>query len=257
MDLPAEVARHLDRLRDGLLEAIDLQGLYLYGSLTTGDFSPARSDIDLIAVPQRPPGKDALARLQRLHLDLASAGGAFGRLNCLYIPAGRLADPGQLHPYWFGDQFTEWQLKLMTMAELARAGGALHGPWPPPGLGEVSLARLQGAVRDELNGYWREAVVGHPDIWLQDLWVDFGLITLARSAAVLRHGELITKSEAIGRLSDFGVPAWLSDQIRRRRDGAEVADPEQERHDRAALTRRIMTDGIARLTRPQLREDPR
>lgn len=255
MDLPAEIARHLDRLRDGLLEVTDLQGLYLYGSLTTGDFSPAKSDIDLIAVPRCRPGKDALARLQRLHLDLASAGGAFGRLNCLYIPAGRLADPEQLHPYWFGDQFTEWHLKLMTMVELARAGGALYGPWPPPGLGEVSLARLQEAVRDELSGYWREAI-GHQDIWLQDLWVDFGLVTLARSAAVLRDGALISKSEAIGELAGFGVPAWLSEQIRRRREGGEVDVPEQQRPARARLVRRIMTDGIGRLTRP-LREDPR
>ena len=133
MDLPAEIARHLDRLRDGLLEVTDLQGLYLYGSLTTGD---------------------------------------------------------------------------------------------------------------------------HQDIWLQDLWVDFGLVTLARSAAVLRDGALISKSEAIGELAGFGVPAWLSEQIRRRREGGEVDVPEQQRPARARLVRRIMTDGIGRLTRP-LREDPR
>ncbi len=42
MELRPDIARHLDRLRDRLLEIVQLRGLYLYGSLTTGDFSPAR-----------------------------------------------------------------------------------------------------------------------------------------------------------------------------------------------------------------------
>lgn len=244
------MARHLERLRDGLLGVTDLQGLYLYGSLTTGDFSPATSDIDVIAVPLRQPGEDMLGQAQRMHLELASAGGAAGRLNCLYITAGALADSEQLHPYWYSDHFTEWQLKKMTMAELTRSGRALHGPWPPPGLAEVSVADLQRAVRAELDGYWRQ-MTARTDIWLQEKWVDFGIITVARSAALLRDGELITKSEAISRLAAFGVPAWLSAQVARRRAGDEVQVTDQQRLTTAAAARRIMTDGIAALTADQ------
>jgi predicted nucleotidyltransferase len=47
-DLPADIARLLGRLRDALLARGGLAGIYLYGSLATGDFSPARSDIDLV-----------------------------------------------------------------------------------------------------------------------------------------------------------------------------------------------------------------
>lgn len=43
MDLPAGMAAHLDRLRDGLQAATDLRGLYLYGSLTTGAGAAARA----------------------------------------------------------------------------------------------------------------------------------------------------------------------------------------------------------------------
>lgn len=247
MPLPADVAVHLDRFRDRLLELVDLSGLYLYGSLTTGDFSPASSDIDLVAVPARQPSKAEFERIESLHLDLARAGGAFARLNCLYVPAGTLADPEQLHTYWYGDQFTEWQLKLMTMAELAHAGQALHGRWPPPGLREVTTAELRAHVRERLQTYWQQQA-DRPGIWLQDRWVDFGLVTLPRSAAVLHDGELITKSEAIDRLADFGVPAWLSDEIRRRRAGADGPVTEQQRVARASLARQIMADGISELT---------
>ena len=255
MDLRPDVSLHLDRFKDGLRKVVDLHGLYLYGSLTTGDFSPATSDIDTMAVPGQRPGRAAIKQLESLHLGLASAGGALARLNCLYVPAGTLADPGQLHRYWYGDRFTKWQLKVMTMAELAHSGMALYGPWPPPGLREVSLASLQAHLRDHLDDYWRR-MVARPGIWLQDRWVDSGLVTLPRAAAVLRDGDLITKSEAIGRLADFGVPDWLAEQVKRRRAGQDVHVTTMQRVTRARLARQLMADGVGQLTAHQPREPP-
>ncbi len=247
VELRPDIAGHLDRLAAGLLDIVRLRGLYLYGSLTTGDFSQARSDMDIIAVPEQPPDDAVLARLTRMHTELASAGAEFARLNCLYVPAGMLADAAALHSYWYGDQFTQWQLKVMTMAELAHSGRALYGPWPPAGLREVSLPELQAHIREMLDDYWRE-MIAEPDIWLEDTWVDAGLVTLPRSAAVLRDGELITKSQAIGRLREFGVPAWLAEQIRSRRAGAQPSLTPEQRVARADLARQIMADGAARLT---------
>lgn len=243
---PPDVFRHLDRFRDGLVQQVDLRGLYLYGSLTTGDFSPAASDIDVMAVVGPSPGETAREGLEKLHLDLAAAGGACARLNCLYVQAGTLGDPERLHPYWYGDRFTQWQVKVMTMAELAHSGRALHGPWPPPGLPEVSLAELQTHVREHTGEYWPQ-MLERDEIWLADIWVDHGLVSLPRVAAVLRDGELITKSQAIGRLADFGVPDWLSDEIRKRRAGEDVPVTEQ-RLARARLTQQIMADGVRELT---------
>jgi Nucleotidyltransferase domain len=247
---PAEVAAILEHLTAGLTRTGLVDGLYLYGSLTTGDYSPARSDIDLVAVtvPAELSRPD-LGRLRALHEEVASAGGPAARLNCLYAPAGTLADAERLHPYWYGDQFTQWQLKKMTMAELRKAGCALHGQWPPAGLGQVPLADLQAAVRAELRDYWR-GKARRRQIWLQDVWVDFGLVTLPRAAALLHDGELITKSQAIGRLSDFGVPTELADQIRRRRAGEDVDISGPDRQARATLARQIMTDGVRVLAGP-------
>jgi Nucleotidyltransferase domain len=78
--IPPDVSGHLVRFRDGLLAAVELRGLYLYGSLTTGDFSPATSDIDVFAVTSCRPVGAELDRLSALHLDLASGGGAYARL---------------------------------------------------------------------------------------------------------------------------------------------------------------------------------
>ncbi len=243
------VFAHLERFRDGLLSQVDLRGLYLYGSLTTDDFSPATSDIDVIAVVDPSPGTTAREGLEDLHLSLATAGGACERLNCLYVQAGTLSDPERLHPYWFGDRFTRWQVKVMTMVELTHSGRALHGPWPPAGLPEVSLAELQAHVREHTRDYWPE-VLERDAFWLADMAVDHALVALPRVAAVLRDGELITKSQAIGHLADFGVPDWLSDEIRRRRAGEDVHVTEQHRLTRARLSQQIMAAGIGRLTGP-------
>jgi hypothetical protein len=248
--LPASVAGILATFADGLAGTGLVDGLYLYGSLTTGDYSPARSDIDLLAVPARELTDSDVGTLRALHERVARAGGPADRLNCLYAVAGTLADSDRLHPYWYGDSFTQWHLKLMTMAELAHSGRALLGPWPPAGLGQVALADLQDAVRAELGGYWQR-VADRPDLWRQDIWVDFGLVTLPRAAALLRDGELITKSDAIRRLADFGVPATLAEQIRRRRAGEAVHLTEADMETRAGLARRLMAEGIRELTGPQ------
>jgi hypothetical protein len=133
------------------------------------------------------------------------------------------------------------------MAELGHSGQALHGPWPPPGLPDVSISEVRETARDELIGYWRPLTY-RPRIWLRDKWVDFALVTLARSAAVLLDGRLITKSQAIAMLGDFGVPPSLADEIRRRRAGEPVRATAVHRLTRAAGARQIMAAGIRDLT---------
>lgn len=248
MELPADIAQLLGNLRDGLLARGDLVGVYLYGSLATGDFSPARSDIDVIVMVAHEPDTAAIHELTQVHMALASQGDAAGRLHCLYVPAESGPDPAHLHAYWYGNRMTQWQLKVLTQAELASAGVALHGPWPPPGIKPVPTPDVQVAVHQEISGYWRR-VARRRKCWLQDSWVDFGLITLPRAEAVLTTGDLITKTEAISRLADFGVPATLAKEIRGRRDGEVITHGVVKKMHRALVARQIMRRGVRRLAR--------
>ncbi len=248
MELPADVALLLERLREGLLARGDMIGMYLYGSLTTGDFSPARSDIDLVVMLRREPDQAVTGELKQLHTTLAAPGGAAGRLHCLYVAVETAADPDRLCTYWFGDRMTKWQLKTLTQAELTSTGAALFGPWPPPGIEPVPIPALRAAVHQEISGYWRR-IARQRRCWWHDSWVDFGLTVLPRAEAVLTTGDLITKSEAAGRLASFGVPATLAEQIRRRRDGQLVTLSPVQRWRRARLARRVMRQGVRRLSR--------
>jgi predicted nucleotidyltransferase len=72
-ELPADIAQLLDRLRAVLLARGDLVGIYLYGSLVTGDFSPACSDLDVLVMVEHEPDEAAIGGLRRLHAALASS----------------------------------------------------------------------------------------------------------------------------------------------------------------------------------------
>jgi len=253
MEFPADVQQVLDGLRDALRTRPDLIGIYVYGSLLTGDFSPARSDIDVVVMLDREPDPATVRELTQLHAAVAgtagsSVGRTAGQLHCLYVAVQYAADPDRLCTYWFGDRMTQWQLKILTQVELASAGVALHGPWPPPGLRPVAVTDIQAAVAAELRGYWTR-FAGTRLRWLQDDTVDHALVVLPRAAAVLAHGDLITKGEAIAQLADFGVPASLADEIRRRRAGQEVRLTTVKRLRRARLARRIMRRNVRALVR--------
>jgi hypothetical protein len=111
------------------------------------------------------------------------------------------------------------------------------------------LEQLREAARAELAGYWTRAVRKR-SIWLEDVYVDIGLTVWARAEATIRDGTLITKSEAIARMADRGVPREIVDGIARRRRGQQVPMREDQRQDRALVVRGFLTEEIARLLAP-------
>ena len=66
-------------------------GLYLYGSLSWGDFDPASSDIDFLVVTATALPAETLPALAALHERLAADGGAWAtKLEGSYIPQAAL-----------------------------------------------------------------------------------------------------------------------------------------------------------------------
>ncbi len=246
-EFPAYVTALLDQLLHLLARRSDLIGLYAYGSLVTGDFSPSASDIDVVVLLAAEPDAAAERELAALHQSLRPADPA-GQLHCLYVAADHASDAERLCVYWFGIRMTQWQMKLMTQAELASAGVALYGPWPPPGIEPVPVAAIQAAVHQEMTGYYRR-MARRWKLWLDDTWVDHFLVALPRAAALLTTGDLITKGQAIGRLADFGVPELLVTEIADRRAGQPVTLTRIGKLRRGLTARRIMRSGVANISR--------
>jgi hypothetical protein len=82
----------------------------------------------------------------------------------------------------------------------------------------VTGGQLAGFVAGDLGSFWLPSL-DHRERWDRDIWVDLGLLTLARATVTLRDGRLITKAEALGVLTGLGAPAEVVDDIRQRRYG--------------------------------------
>src|SRR5690348_1416102 len=93
-----EVNATLTNVLDGARDVLGEQfvGMYLYGSLASGDFNPATSDIDFAVVTQDWLAPEAVAALDAFHKHLWAEGGHWAaHLEGAYIPreALRRYDP--------------------------------------------------------------------------------------------------------------------------------------------------------------------
>ncbi len=88
-----DVNAALDELLAGIRAALrdDFVGMYLYGSLATGDFDPQSSDVDVLVVTRDALGSEQFAALSALHARFAAGDSPWAvEIEVSYIPLGAL-----------------------------------------------------------------------------------------------------------------------------------------------------------------------
>ncbi|MDX3518082.1 aminoglycoside adenylyltransferase domain-containing protein [Streptomyces scabiei] len=237
-DTAALAGRFLDGLRDLAPLAV-----WAHGSLGGGDYQEGRSDLDLIAVLDGTVTARTAWRVGRLHAGLRHAPLA-ANLHCTYLTPGTASDPGRTHLTWAHQRLFRRTVTPVTRRELHTFGLVLHGQPPGALLPPVSDTELRAFVVRDQRDFWRPAV-DRARLWDQDVWVDLGLLTLARATATLREGRLISKREALDLLLALGAPEEVVEDVRRRRYGR-MAEPVAHRGE---LTRRFLGPAIDDLVR--------
>jgi nucleotidyltransferase-like protein len=221
-------------------------GLYVGGSLATGDYRPGVSDIDGAALLDAAPRPAVWAELTGIHQRLAREFEHADALHCVYVSVQEVADVTRTHWTWaFGELFRR-PLSRITRAELLADPIVVFGPPPSLWLPPMGGAEFPDAARAELAGYWTRALRKRA-LWLQDVYVDLGLTVWARADATISEGILITKAEAIARMAERGVPPDVVDGVARRREGQSVVLSDVERNERAVVVRQFLKDEFARL----------
>jgi hypothetical protein len=237
-----------------LAKAVDgvVTGLYVGGSLASGDYRPGVSDIDAVALVDRAPSPATRVFLTETHQLLAREVAGGSSLHCVYVPLGQAADVARTHWTWAFDELFRRPLSGIARAELLADPVIVAGPAPYSWLAPMATADLREAARAELAGYWTRALRKR-SIWLEDVYVDVGLTVWARAEATIADGRLITKTEAITRMAERGVPRDIVDGIALRRQGQLVELSAAQRQDRAVVVRRFLRTEIARLLDPGAR----
>lgn len=214
MPFEEAVQRLLDGFLASLPRVVPLRAVWVHGSLALGDFQVGRSDLDLVAVLDGPI-VDAEA-LQALHRSLEASHPLAAGLHCSYVQVDQLADASLLHPTWAQQRYFERPVGAVTRRELELGDLSIYGPAPSSLLPATSDAELVAFVRDDLENFWYPASAKWKP-WLADIWVDLGLITVARAGVTLTDGRLITKREALELLPSLGAPPSVVRDITHRR----------------------------------------
>lgn len=240
-----DTGRVLRRFRADVAQALPLLALWAHGSLASGDYVPGRSDLDLVALVAAPVTSAERLELQRVHESLIGDELLAAELHCTYVASGQQADPGRSHLTWAHAELFERPVSPVSRRELLHGGLCLLGPAPAAVLPAVTDAELTCYIRADLRDFYYPHT-SRADLWLQDIWVDLGMLTLARAEVALRELQLITKREALDVLASMHAPADVVSDIRDRRYGTAPAMSDDWRTARGELARTFIRTGIER-----------
>jgi predicted nucleotidyltransferase len=233
----------LERFTADAAGVVPLVALWAHGSLALGDYQPGRSDLDLVALVSEHIGDPRRAELEGIHKALARDEELADKLHCSYVVGSELADPGRSHVTWAMGELYERPVSPISRRELRDGGLCLHGPEPGRMVPAITDQELADYVRANLHDYWYP-LTRKPALWLRDIWVDLGMLTLARASVTLRDGRLIGKREALEVLAQLDAPAEVVRDIYRRRYEAAQPISGRWRFQRAHLARTFVQAAI-------------
>jgi hypothetical protein len=189
-----------------------LVGLYVFGSLATGDFDLARSDVDLAAVLADDLAAEEFARIERMHAQLAREYAVWNdRIEVGYIAERNVRDfassctiaitsPGE--PFHFRTANYGW---LLHLDQIRRQGITLYGPPPASLIPPIAHDALISAIRDGMK-LWRDWT-DDPEPELPHAAQAYAIMTMCRALRAYRTGELVSKNEAV-RWASEELPGW-------------------------------------------------
>jgi predicted nucleotidyltransferase len=182
----------------------ELVGVYLDGSLASGDFAEHSSDIDVLVVTEDVLSDEVVAALATMHAQLATGGSKWCReLEVSYIPrrALRRFDPDDnRHPciQRGSDQLLSeehdhaWVIHRHVVRE---HGMALAGPDPRTLIDPVDAVDLRDAVTSLLHAWWTPTPACRR--WLDNpFYRSYAVLTMCRMRYTLQYGVVVSKPTA-------------------------------------------------------------
>jgi hypothetical protein len=180
-------------------------GMYLYGSLSSGDFNPQTSDVDFLVVTTETLSKEKIAELESMHQGLWANGLKWAsRLEGAYIPQNdiRQHDPNNAScptinegKIYMDQPGSDWIIQRHIVREF---GVVLAGPDPKTLINPVTSDELRGAVLQILEEWWFPMI--DDPCWLREHgsnYHGFAVITMCRAFHALKHGTIVSKPVAV------------------------------------------------------------
>jgi len=180
-----------------------LVGLYLHGSLASGDSEPGRSDVDFLVVTAAELPRETIVALQAMHARISASGLPWAtRLEGSYIPqqALRRYDPARAwHPalrvdgsFGLDHHTSDWIIQRHLIRE---QGLTLAGPKPRTLIDPILPDDLRRATVGILREWWEPQLQDHSRL-LSSEYQSYAVLTMCRALYTLERGAVATKSVA-------------------------------------------------------------
>ncbi len=192
-----------------------MTGLYLYGSLASGDFDLHSSDIDFAFVTESVLPPETVAALEAMHREIWAGGLKWAaKLEGAYVPKSliRRHDPhGPAIPtvnegaFYLAELGSDWVIQRHVIRE---CGVVLAGPDPKTLIDPVSPDDIRQSVLGVLRAWWFP-MLENPE-WLAErgsVYHAYAVISLCRALHALRHGTIVSKPVA-AQWAQENYPAW-------------------------------------------------
>lgn len=227
----AEANAAVNALLDGVKETLGEQmvGLYLYGSLASGDFDPQTSDIDFLIVTREALSDAQVAALEAMHARLWAEGPKMSsKLEGKYLPLADLPRfEAQAGPFptvnegefFLAKQESDWIIQRWVLRE---QGVAVMGPQLEALIEPVSPEMLRGAVLGYLREWWRP-MLARPARLESSEYQAYAILSMCRALYTLRFEQIASKPvSARWAQAEFGGWAGLIESALSWRAGSEL-----------------------------------
>lgn len=176
-------------------------GMYLYGSLSSGDFHPKASDIDFLIVTHDAIADDVILKLEDMHNEIWESGLHWAsKLEGSYIPQKSLRryEPStEGYPtineakFYVAPHGSDW---IIQRHIIWGYGKALEGPDPKSLIDPIAPDEIKKAVLGILGEWWFP-MLENP-AWLKEHdshYHSYAILTMCRALHALQHGTIVSK----------------------------------------------------------------
>ena len=181
-----------------------LVGMYLYGSLSGGDFDLETSDIDFLVVTASTLSDKTIAELEFMHHQIWKSGLKWAaKLEGSYIPKRdiRRHNPHSAPcptvnegTFYLDKRGSDWIIQRYVIRE---QGIVLTGPDPKTLIDPVSPEDIRRSVVGVLHEWWFPML--EDPSWLKKHDAEyhaFTILTMCRALHALKHGTIVSKPAA-------------------------------------------------------------
>jgi predicted nucleotidyltransferase len=179
--------------------------MYLYGSLSSGDFNPETSDIDFLVVTTNILSDEMISDLEKIHDRIWDTGLKWAsKLEGSYVhkelirrhePDGAPCPTVNEGKFYVDKRGSDWIIQRHVIRE---CGVVIEGPGPKTLIDPVSPDDIRGAIKGIMHEWWFPML--DDPTWLRDGesgYRSFAVITMCRVLHGLEHGTIVSKPNAV------------------------------------------------------------